>query len=90
MIEAPRPGKDRIMFRRPERRVSLVFDRRRSLRGGRRLPDQPRAYPSSVTLCPECQVGIGTRVASAIDGNTRKLTYRCAECNQQFDRTAKP
>ncbi len=77
------------MLRRPERRVSLVFDRRRSLRGGRRLPDQQPAYPSSVTLCPECRVGIAAMVASAIDGNTRRLTYRCTECDKQFDRTAK-
>jgi hypothetical protein len=28
-------------------------------------------------------------VASAPYGGTRKLTYRCKECDQQFDRTAK-
>jgi hypothetical protein len=82
--------KDRIMFRRPERRVSLVLDRRRSERGGRRLPELPPAYPSSVTLCPECQVGIAAMVASASDGHTRRLTYHCAECDEQFDRAAKP
>ena len=79
------------MFRRPERRVSLVFDRRRSRRsGGRRLPDQPPAYPSSVILCPECQVGIAAMVASATDGSTRRLTYHCSECDEHFDRAAKP
>ena len=25
-------------------------------------------------------------VASATEGNTRRLTYRCAECDGQFDR----
>jgi hypothetical protein len=89
MMEIPRSMKDRIMFRRPERRVSLVFDRRRFLRGGRRLPDQPPAYPSSVTLCPECQVGVAAMVASSMDGNTRRLTYHCSECDEQFDRAAR-
>jgi hypothetical protein len=78
------------MFGRPERRLSPVFDRRRLQRGGRRLPDLPPAYPSSVTLCPECEVGIAAMVGSAVVGNTRRLTYHCSECDEQFDRAAKP
>jgi len=28
-------------------------------------------------------------VASSMDGNTRRLTYHCSECDEEFDRAAK-
>jgi hypothetical protein len=73
------------MARVAERRVSLVSDRRRVLRGGRRREDQPVSYPSSAVRCPVCLVGVADIMAVAPDGDLRKLTYRCAVCDQQFD-----
>jgi hypothetical protein len=78
------------MARDPERRTSLDTDRRRAPRGGRRRGDQPVAYPSSFLPCPVCLVGVADIVAVAPDGNTRTLTYQCADCDRQFEQNADP
>jgi hypothetical protein len=71
--------------RSPERRVSLVSDRRRVLRGGRRHEDRPVSYPSLAVPCPACLVGVADIVAVSPNGDLQKLTYRCAACDQEFE-----
>jgi hypothetical protein len=78
------------MARDPDRRVSLVSDRRRFHRGGRRAGDQLVWYPSSVLPCPACLTGQADIVAIAPDGDLRKLTYRCGSCEQEFEQRAEP
>jgi hypothetical protein len=78
------------MARSPERRVSLVSDRRRIHRGGRRREDQPVSYPSSLLSGPACRTGLADIVAVSPDGDLRTLTYCCAPCDHQFEQHAEP
>jgi hypothetical protein len=78
------------MVKCPERRVSVLSDRRRVPRGGRRHGDQPVSYPSSVLPCPACLTGMADIAAVSPDGDTRKLMYRCSGCDHQFDQDAEP
>jgi hypothetical protein len=71
------------MDRRPERRVSLVRDRRHRPRGGRRQTDDPLADPAEGRACPACQSGRAA-IVPAPNGALDTLTYRCAACGHQF------
>jgi DNA-directed RNA polymerase subunit RPC12/RpoP len=76
------------MRKRPERRVSLVSDRRRSRRGGRRLTDHDGSFPPRVVVCVECQTGTADLLGVATERGKTTATYRCRDCGHQFDSTA--
>ena len=58
------------MARIPERRVSLVPDRRRRRRGGRRLGDVALSSPLALIRCPACQTGTAQTVTiTAVSSN---------------------
>jgi hypothetical protein len=77
------------MWPHAERRVSLVPDRRRDRRGGRRREDRPVSSAiATVTPCVACHVGTALVTAFTTDGEQGWLTYRCRECDHEFHRTS--
>ena len=76
------------MARRPERRVSLIPDRRHSLRGGRRCTDYGWSSPPPIVPCAACAAGTADLLTISTQGVGTTVTYRCRDCGHQFDRPA--
>jgi hypothetical protein len=68
--------------------VSLVPDRRRSRRGGRRVTDYGWTSPPPIVPCTECATGTADLLPSSTEGANTTVTYRCRDCGHQFDRHA--
>jgi hypothetical protein len=85
-------GLDLLVRRRPERRVSLVADRRRSFRGGRRGTDAGWSSPPSFLTCAGCQTGTAglLELEFSTMGAVSKAMYRCRDCGHQFNQIAEP
>lgn len=74
----------------PDRRVSLVSDRRRATRGGRRCTDDWWSSPPRLVACTDCANGAADLMALTSEGvnTTLMVTYRCRDCGRRFDRIA--
>jgi hypothetical protein len=76
------------MTKPPDRRVSLVADRRRGGRGGRRCTDYGWSSPPSLVACAECPTGAADLVETSSAADPSAVTYRCRDCGRSFERVA--
>jgi hypothetical protein len=79
---------DLIVRRQLDRRVSLVRDRRRLARGGRRHSDYGWASPPPLVACAACPTGTASLLERTVTGSRSAVSYRCRDCGHQFDRPA--
>lgn len=77
---------DVITKRRPDRRLSLVSDRRRLARGGRRSTDQGWSPTPPIVACVRCSTGTASLLEASTDARYM-ATYICHDCGHQFDRS---